>query len=224
MDKPLTRLYPIDIERLTWVRPPDSPDGVMQKVLARDPTSGSATRLLKVEPRADTGVFVHEHWEEVYLLEGSYKMGEEFHPAGTYTCKGPGVHHGPFLTNDGYLCLEFRDFHGPSMDKPNVRLYPVDIERLAWKRPEGSPEGIVEKVLTAGPSGSTTRLIKVDPGIDMGVVVHDFWEEVYILEGSYKTGTEFHPAGTYVCRPPGVELGPTITEEGYLCLDLRNHV
>lgn len=44
------------------------------------------------------------------MLGGSYKMGEEFHPAGTYTCKGPGVDHGPFWTTDGYSCLEVRNY------------------------------------------------------------------------------------------------------------------
>jgi hypothetical protein len=148
---------------------------------------------------------------------------DEFHPAGTYTCKGPGIEHGPFATNEGYVCLEFRDYHGPPMDKPRVRLYPLDIERLVWSAPPGAPPGVREKVLAAGASGSATRLLQVEPGTDTGIVVHDHAEEVYTLEGSYKMGEEFRPAGTYTCKGPGVERGPFATGEGYLCLEVRNY-
>jgi hypothetical protein len=221
--KTQVRLYPIDVELLPWTRPDGAPEGVWEKVLSRDASDGSATRLLRVEPGIGTGVFRHEHWEEVLLLSGSYKMGEEFHPAGTYTCKGPGVDHGPFATIEGYLGLEFRDHHPPSMDKPAVRLYPIDVDRMPWQRPAGSPEGVWEKLLTIGPSGSATRLLRVEPGIDTGVFNHDHAEEVWILSGSYKMGDEFHPAGTYTCKGPGVDHGPFLTDEGYTCLEVRNH-
>ena len=110
MNKPTVRLYPIDITRLPWERPEGSPEGVLHKILAMDPDAGSHTRLLKVDPGADTGIFVHDYWEEVYMLEGSYKMGDEFDPTGTYTCKSPGVELGPFITDEGYLCLEIRNY------------------------------------------------------------------------------------------------------------------
>jgi hypothetical protein len=46
----------------------------------------------------------------VMILEGSYKIGGEFHAAGTYTCKPPGIAHGPFSTHEGYTCLEVRNY------------------------------------------------------------------------------------------------------------------
>lgn len=223
MPKPLTRLYPIDVELMEWTRPEGAPEGVREKVLARDPDTGSVTRLLQVDPGVATGVFTHDHWEEVLLLEGSYKMGDEFHPTGTFTCKGPGIAHGPFATVEGYTCLEFRDYHPPSMDKPAVRLYPIDIEQMPWTRPDGSPEGVWEKLLTIGPSGSATRLLRVEPGIATGVFNHDHAEEVMILAGSYKMGDEFHPAGTFTCKGPDVDHGPFLTTEGYDCIEVRNY-
>jgi anti-sigma factor ChrR (cupin superfamily) len=222
--KPLIRLYPLDIERLAWTRPEGAPAGVWERVLAHDPENGSVTRLLRVEPGVGTGVFVHEHWEEVLILEGSYRMGSEFHPTGTYTCKGPGVAHGPFATDDGYTCLEFRDYHGPTMDKPAVQLYPSDIERLPWTRPSGAVDGVHERVLTAGPSGSATRLLRVEPHVDTGVFNHDHAEEVMILGGSYRMGNEFHPTGTYTCKGPGIDHGPFLTNDGYSCLEVRNYL
>jgi hypothetical protein len=94
---------------------------------------------------------------------------------------------------------------------------------MAWERPEGSPEGVREKLLTIGPSGSATRLLEVDPGVDTGVFRHDHAEEVLLLSGSYKMGEEFHPAGTYTCKGPGVDHGPFWTTEGYTCLEVRNY-
>jgi hypothetical protein len=139
MPKPDVTLHPADIEALPWVRPAGAVEGVAERILTIDPATGSATRLLKVDPYVDTGIFRHDHWEEVWMLEGSYKMGPEFHPTGTYTCKGPYVDHGPFITNDGYLGLEVRDFLPPAMDKPRATLLPIDIERLVAE-PIGTTE------------------------------------------------------------------------------------
>jgi hypothetical protein len=106
LDKPSARLYPIDIERMGWEPPGDgSSEGVTQKILVRSP-SGSVTRLVHADPYGDSGVWSHDFCEEVFIFEGSMKAGDEFHPAGTFTCKGPHVDHGPFLTNDGFLALE----------------------------------------------------------------------------------------------------------------------
>jgi hypothetical protein len=109
MQKGEVRLLAPEIAALPSTRPEGAAEGVLETILAAG-DGGSVTRLLRVLPYVSTGVFVHDHSEEVFLLTGSYKMGDEFHPTGTYTCKGPGVSHGPFLTSTGYLGLEVRNF------------------------------------------------------------------------------------------------------------------
>jgi hypothetical protein len=109
MDKASVVLDAAAIAALPWERPDGAADGVAHQVLAVG-AGGSMTRLLRVLPFVATGVFVHDHAEEVLLLEGSYRMADEFHATGTYTCKGPGVEHGPFLTSEGYLGLEVRNY------------------------------------------------------------------------------------------------------------------
>jgi hypothetical protein len=58
-------------------------------------------------------------------------------------------------------------------------------------------------------AGVATRMLRFEPGTDTtpnGVQVHDFWEEVYILEASFtdlNLGKTF-VAGMYACRPPGM--------------------
>lgn len=221
MPKPDVTLHPEDIEALPWVRPSGAVDGVVERILTIDLATGSATRLLKVDPYVDTGIFRHDHWEEVWMLEGSYKIGTEFHPTGTYTCKGPHVDHGPFITNDGYLGLEVRDFLPPTMDKPTVTLLPIDIERLAAE-PLGATSATVRQ-LVVGPSGSLTRLLHLPAGAEIPGRTLDAHEEWWVFRGDARCGDLVLTQGTYLARSPGWEAGPLVASTDYLALEVRNH-
>jgi hypothetical protein len=75
---------------------------------------GSRTRLLKIEPGAySTEPFVHDHWEEVFLVQGDLVVGNDAKGKGgqssrafTYACRPPGVRHGPFTSKSGCLLYE----------------------------------------------------------------------------------------------------------------------
>jgi hypothetical protein len=88
-------------------------DGLTERILAADPQSGVATRILRFEPGTDTsdnGTQQHDFWEEVYILEGSITdlpLGETF-TAGMYACRPPGMKHGPWVAPDGCLTFEVR--------------------------------------------------------------------------------------------------------------------
>ena len=101
-----------------WETPPGYPDGIQQKILAgaldEAGRRGTRTRLLRFDPGVfTTAPFVHEYWEEVYLVSGDLivgndkdgKGGEPFN-APTYACRPPGVHHGPFKSERGCLLYE----------------------------------------------------------------------------------------------------------------------
>lgn len=101
-----------------WHVPPGYPDGIEQKILAGDLDEtnrrGSRTRLLRFGPGVyTTQPFVHDYWEEVYLVSGDLTVGNDadgnggtaFEP-NTYACRPPGAHHGPFKSNGGCLLLE----------------------------------------------------------------------------------------------------------------------
>ena len=115
--KPHLEFQPVDLTR-GWEAPPGYPPGFSQKVLASDLDEanhcGSRTRLLRIDPGAfSTTPFVHDHWEEVYLVQGDLivgsdqqgKGGEAFQ-APTYACRPPGVHHGPFSSKGGCVLHE----------------------------------------------------------------------------------------------------------------------
>jgi hypothetical protein len=108
---------------------------------------------------------------------------------------------------------------------------------MEFHRPEGrwvaanaEVEGICAQVLAEdAETGDYTRLLRFDPGVDtsrQGTRVHDYWEEVFILEGELtdlRLGSSF-TAGMYACRPPGMPHGPWRTETGALMLEFRRGV
>jgi len=102
--------------------PPGYPSGFKEKILAGsldEPSrKGSRTRLLRIEPGTySTAPFIHEYWEEVYLLSGDLIVGNDDKGRGgekftgpTYACRPPGVYHGPFKSEGGCLMLEIHYF------------------------------------------------------------------------------------------------------------------
>ena len=119
MNKPHLEFHPVDMND-GWHTPAGYPAGIKQKILASDldetQKMGSRSRLLKFEPGVYTTVpFVHDHWEEVYLMSGDLivgndvegKGGEPFH-APTYACRPPGMPHGPWRTREGCSTFEIR--------------------------------------------------------------------------------------------------------------------
>ena len=79
---------------------------------------GSRSRLLRFAPGVfTTKPFVHEYWEEVYLVSGDLtvgndeqgKGGESFAP-NTYASRPPGAWHGPFKSEKGCLLFEIHYF------------------------------------------------------------------------------------------------------------------
>ena len=114
MNKPHLEFARVDIAA-GWATPDGYPAGIRQKILASDLDEarkmGSRTRLLRFDPGVYTTVpFVHDHWEEVYLISGDLIVGSDAHGVGgelfkapTYACRPPGIRHGPFKSETGCL-------------------------------------------------------------------------------------------------------------------------
>ena len=79
MNKPHLEFTRVDMNS-GWATPPGYPAGIKQKILASDLDEsrkmGSRTRLLRFDPGVyTTAPFVHDHWEEVYLISGDLIVG-----------------------------------------------------------------------------------------------------------------------------------------------------
>ena len=81
MNKPHLEFHPVDMNE-GWHTPAGYPAGIKQKILASDLDEGnkmgSRSRLLKFDPGVyTTAPFVHDHWEEVYLMSGDLIVGND---------------------------------------------------------------------------------------------------------------------------------------------------
>jgi hypothetical protein len=119
------------------------------------------------------------------------------------------------------------------MLKEHKEFHSLDLA-TGWSTPDGYPSGIEEKILAgslnyAAKTGSRTRLLRFKSGVFTGApFVHDYWEEVYLLEGDLTVGNDEQGAGgvpfkphTYACRPPGAFHGPFKSEQGCLLLEIH---
>ncbi|MEU6850835.1 cupin domain-containing protein [Actinacidiphila alni] len=99
---------------------------------------------------------------------------------------------------------------------------------VPWRPAEGSP-GVSERLLSQDPAAGgaeLTRLARWEPGLDTsaaGVIRHDYYEEVYLLEGELEDLTLdlTFTAGHFASRPPGMPHGPYRTRTGALMLEIR---
>lgn len=112
------------------------------------------------------------------------------------------------------------------MAKPEHEFFPVT--QVGWTPVPGADVCMTERILAKDPNANVaTRILRFPPNCDTtpnGVQVHDFWEEVYILEGAF-TDLELNQtfvAGEYACRPPGMPHGPwRAGSEGCLTFEVR---
>lgn len=97
----------------------------------------------------------------------------------------------------------------------------------SWQPALPGVAGMRERILS-GESGSAdhTRLLRLDPGTDStaaGVLSHEFYEEVFIIEGDLTDLTlgERFTTGMYCCRHPRMLHGPYRSDEGCLLVEFR---
>jgi hypothetical protein len=121
--------HQIDMAAEDWHTQKGYPQGIEQKILAglldEATKRGNRTRLLRFRPGAfTTQPFVHEYWEEVYIVFGDLFVGSDPNGEGgekftinAYACRPPGVLHGPFRSENGCLLLELHYFAQFGLEK-----------------------------------------------------------------------------------------------------------
>ena len=115
------------------------------------------------------------------------------------------------------------------MPKPEHEFFRPDA--IAWEPVQASATGgaggpgVHQKVLSLdAETGDVTRLLRFQPGVESAETIrHDFWEEVWILEGELIDlgKQQTFTAGMYACRPPGMVHGPYRVPRGCLTLEIR---
>ena len=111
------------------------------------------------------------------------------------------------------------------MPKPEHEFF--DAARVSRDRVTPAVNGLYERILARdAETGDYTRILEFEPGCDtspMGVQRHDFWEEVWILDGELIDlgKQQTFSAGMYACRPPGMIHGPYRVPRGSTTLEIR---
>src|SRR5262249_9201184 len=147
MNKPHLEFTRVDMNS-GWATPPGYPAGIKQKILASDLDEsrkmGSRTRLLRIEPGVyTTAPFVHDHWEEVYLVSGDLIVGNDAQGKGgeafdapTYACRPPGVYHGPFKSAPRRVLYAIHYYAGSTTNagRPSVfaKFQGIVARALPW--------------------------------------------------------------------------------------------
>lgn len=123
-----------------------------------------------------------------------------------------------------------------SVTKNHSEFTGVELNFSNWTLPEGYPQGALacEKILSGSLDennrrGSRTRLLRFEPGFrTTKPFVHEYWEEVFLLDGDMTVGADEHGNNgerfqgyTYAVRPPGVFHGPFSSESGALLLEIH---
>ncbi len=112
------------------------------------------------------------------------------------------------------------------MGKPHLEFVQVEMDR-GWEVPPGYPKGIEQKILAsdldeAKKTGSRTRLLRFAPGVFTTLPFeHDFFEEVFVVNGVLLVEGKPCPPFTYACRPPHTPHGPFKSETGCLLFELH---
>src|ERR1700730_6683105 len=89
-----------------------------------------------------------------------------------------------------------------AVNKLHNEFHTLDMEN-GWQLPEGydPKSGALEKILsgsldTANKRGSRTRLLKFPPGLfTKQQIVHDHWEEVFLVSGDLTVGNDENGQG-----------------------------
>jgi len=95
-------------DQINWVKVKDK---LWEKIIWKDQKSGTYIRLTRTDPGfKGLDTLKHDCDEFVYVLQGSQtniNNGKVWHQ-GTFSFFPAGTEHGPFTTEEGINCIEFR--------------------------------------------------------------------------------------------------------------------
>ncbi|MBR8248415.1 cupin [Burkholderia cenocepacia] len=122
-----------------------------------------------------------------------------------------------------------------AINKLHDEFHTLDMQR-DWRLPEGyDPASGAQELILSGAldterkRGSRTRLLRLPAGLHtQQPFVHDYWEEVFLVEGDLTVGNDEHGNGgtpfegyTYAVRPPGAWHGPFKSNGGCVLLEIH---
>lgn len=185
-----------DTARMPWTPSPSGTVWRKRVHLVGAPESGQVTSVVRYEPDSTFPAHDHPEGEEILVLEGVFSDEHGDWAAGTFLANPEGFRHAPFSKPGCMLFVKLRQFPGRAR-----RHVALDTNALPWE-PGGS--GVATKLLYAQ-EGFTdvTRLERLAPGKDAGVVSYPEGAELFVLEGAFSDESGEHARGTWLRFPAG---------------------
>lgn len=107
-------------------------------------------------------------------------------------------------------------------DKEEREFFPVAT--VEWREIPNQP-GLSERILAGdAATANHSRMLRFAPGTTTrDTLTHEYWEEVYILEGAIfdRRLEQLFTAGMFACRPPGMPHGPWDSPDGCVTVEVR---
>jgi hypothetical protein len=188
---------------------------------------------------------------QLFVLDGSLRMGPHILEVGGYCFHPPGSPHGTWQALAPVRVLAIFEaraaFERVSREPDQQAIPAIDTWTVPWVDPlaASAPSvdyrtGVMVKVLRVDrDTGASTHLAGLLPGWFMpGLEVHPVYEENYCLSGDVHIGLVGDKPGytmtegSYLCRPPGIAHGPVLSKNGNvnfcythgrLGIDYRSH-
>jgi anti-sigma factor ChrR (cupin superfamily) len=177
---------------LPWVASPMA--GVQRKLLERQGGEVAlATSIVRYEPQARFERHVHDHGEEILVLEGV--LTDEFgsYGPGTYLKNPPGSAHVPSSEPGCTLFVKLRHL----MDGDTERVL-VDTAHSPWFA--GMVAGLSVMPLSTFKT-TNTALVRWAAGTHFSPHRHHGGEEIYVIDGVFEDEHGRYPAGTWLRSP-----------------------
>ena len=193
-------------------------DGVIRTLLERSEDSEYAisTTLVEFQPDSRFDEHIHDHGEELFVIEGTFSDEYGDYPEGTYIRNPNGTKHSPFSKKGCKLFVKLRQFN----NKDNKRIV-MNTNKQSWL------PGLVKSVEVMPLhkfEHENTALVKWDKNTQFNFHQHFGGEEILVLNGTFYDEFGSYPKLTWIRNPHMSKHTPYTLDDGALIFVKTGHL
>ena len=193
-------------------------DGVIRTLLERSEDSEYAisTTLVEFQPDSRFDEHIHDHGEELFVIEGTFSDEYGDYPEGTYIRNPNGTKHSPFSKNGCKLFVKLRQFNNKD-DKKII----INTNKQPWL--PGLVKGL-EVMPLHNFEHENTALVKWDKNTQFNFHQHFGGEEILVLNGTFYDEFGSYPKLTWIRNPHMSKHTPYTLDDGALIFVKTGHL
>ena len=235
MSRPLTEF--IFSQNLLWEKglPGNTNLDLEHKILSIDYDFGDCSIILKYPKGWSKKLLCFEAEEELFILEGSFKMNGKLYEKGNYACLPAGFERKNIFSTNGCIILSFFS-KSPKLISPNnikinrdELIEQLNVIEMPWDKLGVDPKlefmGIKRKTLKWDNEFNQKRtfLLSTSPhnfpeNWECEQISHPCVEEAFMLAGTLSGPQGIMTKGSYFWRPENIPHGPFGSLDGSLTL------